>query len=366
MERVTQKDIADALGLSLITVQRALNNSGYVSAELRERIADYVREVHYVPHKASQVLKRNRTRRLALFSSTEPAYFWEDIRSGVETAAEHIRPFDYRVDFFQVRENSCDEFVGLLEEAIAEGLDGVGFANKWLGALPRVEALLTSAGLPFVTFNVDAPDSGRLCHIGADDRAGGRLAADYFSKVLYFREAPRILVVATEPGKDAGERIDLDAFRLEGFLDAIGTRLPGAELRLARLPLALGQAEATRTLETILGSQAEAPDGIYLIAAYNPAFISILERLGLDRSYSVLHDLDKSALHYLGNHPLMAVICQNPILQGYDAVRSLERILETGGLSGDKIEIVHSLVFDENKAHYSNARLAAADSGFDG
>jgi len=75
----------------------------------------------------------------------------------------------------------------------------------------------------------------------------------------------------------------------------------------------------------------------------------------------VLHDLDKSSLHYLEAHPLMAVISQNPILQGYDAVRTLERILDTGSCPEDRIEIVHSLVFNENKEHYTNARLAASN-----
>jgi LacI family transcriptional regulator len=58
---VTKRDIADYLKVSLITVHRALNNTGYVSAELKERILSYAKEVNYVPRKASQVLVRNKT-----------------------------------------------------------------------------------------------------------------------------------------------------------------------------------------------------------------------------------------------------------------------------------------------------------------
>ena len=65
---ITQKDIAKALHLPLITVHRALNSSGYVSKELKGRILAYAREVRYVPHKASQVLKRNKVRKIAVFS----------------------------------------------------------------------------------------------------------------------------------------------------------------------------------------------------------------------------------------------------------------------------------------------------------
>ena len=62
---VTQQDIADALGISLITVHRALNSSGYVSDTLKARILAYAKKVTYVPHKASQILKRNKVRKVA-------------------------------------------------------------------------------------------------------------------------------------------------------------------------------------------------------------------------------------------------------------------------------------------------------------
>jgi LacI family transcriptional regulator len=361
-DRVTQKDIALALDLSLITVQRALNNSGYVSAELRERIARYVQEVEYVPHKASQVLKRNRTRRLALFSSSQPEYFWDDIGTGIALAAEHIRPFDYRVDYLRVPDNACGEFLDRLGEAVAEGADGVGFANKWLQAMPAAASLLADAGIPFVTFNVDAPTSGRLCYVGTDDRSGGRLAADYLGKVLYFRERPRLLALCDGTDRaSAAETIDLGRLRLEGFLDVIANRLPEAEVSVASIPRGMPEDEEGPWLESAMGGDGRPADGIYLVAARNPAFIRALEALALERSYSVLHDLDKSSLHYLEAHPLMAVISQNPILQGYDAVRALERILDAGSCPEDRIEIVHSLVFNENKEHYTNARLAASN-----
>jgi LacI family transcriptional regulator len=364
-KRVTQKDIAEALDLSLITVQRALNNSGYVSAQLRQRIAEYVRDVHYVPHKASQVLKRNKTRRLALFSSSEPGYFWEDVGAGIDMAAEQIRAFDYRVDYYKLRDNDCEEFLRLLGKTVSEGVDGVGFANKWLKAMPAAARLLGDAGVPFVTFNVDAPGSGRLCHIGTDEKAGGRLAADYLGKVLYFRERPRILALGTDfDAAAAEETVDLGRLRLDGFFEVIKDRLPGAEVVVKSLPWALLPSEAGPRIEAALGEEEPPPDGIYLVAACNPAFIHALEILRLERSYSVLHDLDNSSLHYLGTHPLMAVISQNPILQGYDAVRILERILETGKCPEDRIEIVHSLVFEENREHYTNVGLAAQVMSF--
>ena len=96
---VTQQDIADFLEVSLITVHRALNNSGYVSAELKERILAYAKEVNYVPHKASQVLVRNKTRKIAVFTSSLPHYFWNEIKTGVMIGAEQLQAFNYQVHY---------------------------------------------------------------------------------------------------------------------------------------------------------------------------------------------------------------------------------------------------------------------------
>ncbi|MDR0584578.1 MAG: LacI family DNA-binding transcriptional regulator, partial [Treponema sp.] len=99
--RITQKDIARNLGISLITVSRALNNSGYVSPELKKRIMDYAKQQSYVPHRASQILVRNKTRVIAVFTSTFPSFVWDDIERGVMSAAGYIRPLNYEVHFFR-------------------------------------------------------------------------------------------------------------------------------------------------------------------------------------------------------------------------------------------------------------------------
>ena len=47
MEKVTMKDIADALNISRVTVSKAFNNQAGVSDALRETIFDKARELGY-------------------------------------------------------------------------------------------------------------------------------------------------------------------------------------------------------------------------------------------------------------------------------------------------------------------------------
>ena len=152
-----------------------LNNSGYVSKELKGRILAYARDVRYVPHKASQVLKRNKVRKIAVFSSSLPRYFWNDIRTGISIGAEQIQALDYRVNYHMVAERDSDQYLERLEEEIRDGVEAIAFVNQWIYRMDEIISRITRAGVPFVTLNVDAPESGRLCYIGPDYRAGGGL-----------------------------------------------------------------------------------------------------------------------------------------------------------------------------------------------
>lgn len=59
---ITQKAIAEALGVSTATVSLALRSSPLIQAATRERIRDYVKEVGYVQNRAATSLRTGRTR----------------------------------------------------------------------------------------------------------------------------------------------------------------------------------------------------------------------------------------------------------------------------------------------------------------
>jgi DNA-binding LacI/PurR family transcriptional regulator len=55
-------DIAAQAGVAPMTVSRVINGTGYVSAELRQRVQRVVEEVGYLPNALARSLKRQRTR----------------------------------------------------------------------------------------------------------------------------------------------------------------------------------------------------------------------------------------------------------------------------------------------------------------
>jgi LacI family transcriptional regulator len=356
--RITQKNIAKNLGISLITVSRAFNNSGYVSPELKKRILDYAKIQSYVPHRASQILVRNKTRIITFFTPTFPSFVWDDIEKGVRSAAEYIRPLNYEVRFFRLPDFDTESFLKVLKREIRNGLDAAAFlCQPWYYRMKEIVVLAEKAGIPYILFNVDAPETNRLCYIGADYPAGGRLAANFIGKSLSLKGAGKVLVIGVnEDAHRVTEGPDISAKRIRGFLEVLGSQYPFTASRVEYIDLKAKISPGTQIKRFLRGNKGRV-DAVYFVPAFIGSFLDGLEAYDYRRTITLLHDVNDQALRCLENGLLTAIVFQDPVLQGYTAVRTLENILESKIRERQRdIEIVHTLIFRENinylKNHY--------------
>lgn len=88
--RVTQKTIADAAGLAITTVSKALAGDPKIAPETRERIERIAREVGYTPDRAAQRLRTGKTRVFSLILNphTEVVDFANTMIIGLTRALE--------------------------------------------------------------------------------------------------------------------------------------------------------------------------------------------------------------------------------------------------------------------------------------
>src|SRR5215468_11126931 len=82
----TIRDVARHAGVAPITVSRVVNNSGYVSKEIRERVEKSISELHYIPNALGPSLRSKKTHILALILSDVTNPFWTTVARGVEDA----------------------------------------------------------------------------------------------------------------------------------------------------------------------------------------------------------------------------------------------------------------------------------------
>jgi LacI family transcriptional regulator len=353
--RITQKDIARDLGISLITVSRAFNNSGYVSEGLKKRILDYAGKKAYVPHRASQVLVRNTIRTLALFSSADPEYFWHDIKKGALGAAEHLKPFNYEVHYHRIPDFDTEKYIKALKQEIKAGLDAAAFVNQRIFRMQAILDVAEKAGIPYLLYNVDDPRTNRLCYIGSNYRSGGRLAANFIGKALNIKRGGKVLVIGFIQGhEDEIPGTDINSERIQGFFSVMDEQYPALHCRTEFIS-SKSKRSIPRQIHELLKKYEHRVDAVYFIPAFNTGFLGALERLDYSNTITVLHDIDDSALHYLDINLLTAVVYQDPVLQGYTTVMTLEHILESKIRDRQRdVEIIHTLIFKENTGFLRN------------
>lgn len=87
---ITMRDIAEALGVSVATVSRALKNSPRISEAQRDKIKTYAREHNYFPNVLAESLRNSRTRPLKVIGVIVPQFqhfYFASVLSGIEQEA---------------------------------------------------------------------------------------------------------------------------------------------------------------------------------------------------------------------------------------------------------------------------------------
>src|ERR671921_640135 len=90
---VTLADIARELGVSKMTVSRAINNHPLINAETRERVLEVARRLNYQPNQHARALATNRSYLLGVVVPDLMHSYFAEICRGVEAFA---RPVGYQ------------------------------------------------------------------------------------------------------------------------------------------------------------------------------------------------------------------------------------------------------------------------------
>lgn len=121
-KRATIKDISAALGVSVTTVYKALNNKPKISESLRQEVLRVAEELNYKPNRAAQALSRKSVRIGAIIPGY-PKTFYDYIADGIQVAFEEME--DYNVVGEIIRVNDTNEASRAWEHFYRSGVAGV-------------------------------------------------------------------------------------------------------------------------------------------------------------------------------------------------------------------------------------------------
>ena len=110
------KNIAEALGVSVATVSRALKDSPRISADQREKIKNYAREHNYFPNILAENLRNSRTRPTKIIGVIVPQYehfYFSSVLSGIDqeaTSRGYMLMVGESLDVYEREELLCKRF----------------------------------------------------------------------------------------------------------------------------------------------------------------------------------------------------------------------------------------------------------------
>ncbi|MFJ3958176.1 LacI family DNA-binding transcriptional regulator [Arthrobacter sp. NPDC090010] len=158
---VTIRDVAQAAGVAVSTVSRALSNPERVNAATRERITRIAQDLDYVPSSQARALSSGRTGAVALLvpDVTNPFYF--DIIRGTQNQLKAAGYTQLLVDTEESAEVEADALARLRRTCdgvvlVASRLNDAGIAEMAL-QLPLVTINREVPGVPTVI--IDTPGS---------------------------------------------------------------------------------------------------------------------------------------------------------------------------------------------------------------
>lgn len=179
------KDVAKYAGVSVASVSRVLNNRGYISTGLRERVYRAIDEIDYHPNEIARNLQKNRTNLIGLIIPDVQHGFFATLTRHIET---QLRTEGFKLLLCNAM-NSKNLELSYIEMLRNNKVDGIIIGSHTL----EIEKYV-NLNLPIVAFDRYLGD--RIPVVSSDHYEGGLLAA----RELMISDCKKIVQVSAYRG----------------------------------------------------------------------------------------------------------------------------------------------------------------------
>lgn len=210
-KRLTIRDIAALAKVGTSTVSRVLNNSGYVKAEVRERIDAVIAQTRYTPSELAKQLKSRRSGLIGVIIPKINSYTTGEVVAGISSTLSPSRCQMLLAN----TDNSVPEEEAAYDLFRRQRVAGVLHLATTVN--DRLAGAIREAGLPIVLIGQDASHLG-ICSVIQNERSAARMMTEHLIEGGHRRIG---LVTVSE------EDIQVGGERTAGYLEALEAhRLP--------------------------------------------------------------------------------------------------------------------------------------------
>lgn len=259
-------------------------------------------------------------------------------KAGIEEEAARQENADVQVSAGRERA-STEEVIGLIENALAQGVDAIAVNGSDTKPLLPVLRRVVDEGVPLVLFDAPAEElEGQLAaYIGTDNAEGGQAAGEWLAEKLpEGGNVAAVLCVAGHPVTQA---------RFDGFKAGLGS----APFEIvAQGDAECDRAKARRVMEDMLSAHSELDAVFSTSDTQSPGAVAALKAAGVDPVF-VSYDAQPEVTKAIEEGDVIdASIAQSARMIGTEAVKAA-----VGAARGEPVEkstMVPVTVVDETNA----------------
>lgn len=174
----TVKQIADELGVSMMTVSRALNGRGRIADETRDRVLAVAKRLKYRPNRLVHAIKHGHSRTVGVMVPIASSFSAAVVRGIHDALAEHhyLPILHFHGEGPQAERDDAE--LEYLHRLLDHRVDGIIFWPSDESVPQMYLREVWDRGVPLVAVDRHLPRTN-ADFSGSDDIAGGRIAAEH-------------------------------------------------------------------------------------------------------------------------------------------------------------------------------------------
>jgi LacI family transcriptional regulator len=329
--RITLKEVARAAGVSIGTVDRALNNRKGINSEVKIHVLKKMKELGYRKNIRASSLSLKTKKNVGIIYPGVPAFFWGKLDKGIKDAEKEFEGYGINYINYILEEEMLSndkEILKYIDDLIKEKVDIIALAPFITTPLLKSKLKeINDYGIPLISLNEEFDNEIKgVFHIGIDNELSGKIAAELIGKFL--RGKGNVLIILNTQTQEFA----FHSKRLAGFKTVLAERYPNINIAGCYIyNYLMGEEYNYEMLRSIVGNSASL-DGIYDFDGASLCKVgSIIKGAAMGSEIILVgHEISDEVRKLLKEDLIHAVVNQDPYLQGYTLIKTIHSYLFFG------------------------------------
>ncbi|MBE7067000.1 MAG: LacI family DNA-binding transcriptional regulator [Ruminococcaceae bacterium] len=340
-KKATIYDVANALGVSVRTVHRALYNQPRIAPDTKKKVLEMAERMNFKVNRAAQSLKK-KTTYLSFIINCPVEEHWKEIKRGIDVTLEELETYNLSSQFFFPKADEQNDF----EKQVLDQIDAcMEYTSGLVILIPGKSEKITNKlkeaqqkGICVASMISEIWDIDNIISVNADGRCAGSLAAELLHMICKKKNIG--ILIGSMGTKIHNDNIQgFNTFAQNDSFNCVNIYEHHDDPRLV-------VREARRMME-------EMPDidGVYMATSSAPIACGEIEKYGKQINI-VTTDLTEEIRLLLKKRKITATIFQDPYMQGRKIVIELYKMIYEQK-KAERYLVTPQLIFYSNSNMYS-------------